>query len=76
MTFVNPLIRVFALGAALCLVTSAQESAQSSHPVRTTEAPDPATPFLVGAGLITVSLIIRRRRKQSAKKKPAETTID
>lgn len=34
---------------------------------RISEAPDPATPFLVGAGLITVSVVIRRRRKLRSK---------
>lgn len=31
------------------------------------EAPDPATPFLVGAGLITLSVVIRRRRRLRSK---------
>ena len=34
---------------------------------RISEAPDPATPFLVGAGLITLSVVIRRRRKLRSK---------
>lgn len=32
-----------------------------------TEAPDPATPFLVGSGLVAVSLIVRRKVKKGRK---------
>lgn len=72
----NQLIRLLALAPALCLVAGAQEITQSASVVQTTEAPDPATPFLVGAGLVAVSIIIRRRRKRSANKKSTETPID
>lgn len=73
---------VLILLATLCIALSA--TALTSHgrttseaeesperPPTIAEAPDPATPFLVGAGLVTLSIVIRRRRRLRSKEAPA-----
>jgi hypothetical protein len=56
-------------------IASAIDAAHQASPARLTEVPDPATPFLVGAGLVTVSIIMRRRRKSSRRKSPPDTPV-
>ncbi len=77
----TPLRKHLILLAMLCLAfftpshaTGRTASGLGATPERQTsisEAPDPATPFLVGAGLITLSVVIRRRRKLRSKESTA-----
>jgi hypothetical protein len=62
------LVAICVTGQPADAQTGSRNVSTQQEQKRISEAPDPATPFLVGAGLITLSVVIRRRRKLGAKK--------